>query len=283
MLVLCSATALEQIRTAVIRSGLRCSRIQDQENASGFHTIGANISGNIFTPKLAGWFKGLADAVKAKIEHDTDHKQVLIRSPQRVLCRVQMDEEDSGEILFIARAGDTVSPERKTDVPVIPVPTGLTDMFAKCKEDTGLRIKFMYMLWRYFNQTKFDDRLTLPAIRLMKHTNASSMRVRAYWSPAERAIVVQPNLFNATLDVFIEIFLHEMCHEAVTEINRTVDSNGGHGPVWASWMIKVGLNPLRYDKNSNDVYQDDDSRQARRQLVSIDKPKRVTKNPLLAR
>lgn len=132
---------------------------------------------------------------------------------------------------------------------------------------TGSRaayLDFMKKVWEYWNTHKFKGDMKLPDLGFLKDTGLS-MRTRGLWRhggmPPRRELLITPRLFNARFDVFAETFLHEMCHQAVSEINKVREtSNKGHGPLWASWMRKVGLEPNRYDKNDNIEYMTPEER-----------------------
>ena len=146
-------------------------------------------------------------------------------------------------------------------VPQIDVPERLHLEYAYAQQINApaYRIKFMKNLWEFFNKDKFGGRMPKPrAIQLMRNTtNGHKLSVRGRWFPMQRILEMAPRTFNAHFDFFAEIFLHEMCHEAVTDINRERQGDeGGHGPAWQAWMRKVGLNPRRYDPNPNEVYMD---------------------------
>ena len=136
------------------------------------------------------------------------------------------------------------------------------DRLSKCSEHTTktVLIMTMKMIWREFNKQKFGSQLREPAFGLMRNTG-SRMRVRAYWAPSKRLINVNPQLFNADADTFLEIFLHEICHQATSEISKDYSRElQGHGPTWQAWMRKVGLNPNRYDHRSNSEYADEQTK-----------------------
>jgi hypothetical protein len=97
--------------------------------------------------------------------------------------------------------------------------------------------------------------MQLPKLVLLKKQSAEAMRLRGRWWPGKRILEVAPRLYNASMNFFVEIFLHEMCHQAVSEIDRVNETvNKGHGPYWSKWMTHVGLNPLRFDPNDNTEY-----------------------------
>jgi predicted SprT family Zn-dependent metalloprotease len=142
-----------------------------------------------------------------------------------------------------------------TQVPHIPIPIKLADFYPKCGGLGGSQggILWMRNLWNFLNEQKFSGQLKMPNISYIK--NVARMRTRGYWRAHGRELKMAPRAFNAPLPAFVEIFLHEMCHQAVSEIDKTVDrTQQGHGPHWQQWMRKVGLNPSRYDHNDSDIY-----------------------------
>ena len=125
---------------------------------------------------------------------------------------------------------------------------------------------FMQHLWTHLNTTKFGNKLKLPNLEHMRTVPNVYLRTRAYWQSGSRRLVVSPRMFNLPLAGFVEIFLHEMCHQAVSDLDWATMSSeeksahhkeAGHGPNWKAWMVKVGLNPLRFDPRDNMQYQGD--------------------------
>lgn len=146
-------------------------------------------------------------------------------------------------------------------VPHIEIPERLQLEYAYAQriDNPAYRIKFMNNLWTYFNSAKFGGKLHKPkSIQLMPNTrNGNNLRTRGRWYPSHRILEMAPRTFNAHMEFFAEIFLHEMCHQAVTDVNKErSNEDGGHGPSWQTWMRHVGLNPRRYDPNPNEVYMD---------------------------
>lgn len=122
-------------------------------------------------------------------------------------------------------------------------------------DNKGARLTFNAKLWHYLNTTKFGGQMEVPNLRLLKAQGATKMRLRGRWSPAQRLLEVAPRLYNASQNFFVEVFLHEMCHQAVSEIDKVRENeNKGHGPQWSKWMRHSGLNPRRFDPNDNTVY-----------------------------
>lgn len=146
-------------------------------------------------------------------------------------------------------------------VPVTKISDTLEKMYtyAQASNNAAYYLRFCGALWDYLNGHKFGGHLTKPRIRLLKNVAGASLRRRAQWSPFHREIAVSPRLFNASENFFVEIFLHEMCHQAVSEIDKADNDPGerqqkGHGSFWSAWMRKVGLNPRRFDPNDNTTY-----------------------------
>lgn len=142
-------------------------------------------------------------------------------------------------------------------VPTTQLSPELEKMYKYCQsiDDTTYRLNFNKKLWAYLNAHKFGGRMTQPHLGLMKKVAALKMRVRGRWWPSKRLLEVSPRLYNASQNFFVEIFLHEMCHEAVSELDKVFSrEEAGHGSHWKAWMLKVGLNPLRFDPNDNTTY-----------------------------
>jgi predicted SprT family Zn-dependent metalloprotease len=156
------------------------------------------------------------------------------------------------------------------NVPVTHIPGNLEADYLRAQEKPKFRVKFMQDIWIYFNHTKFGNKLEHPTLVLMKGVDAAKMRTRGVWYPRLRELRMNPNTFNASQNLFLEIFLHEMCHQAVTEQAVRGDLSAaeiadnrkhkGHGTAWAAWMRKVGLNPLRFDPNENSTYMEEEER-----------------------
>ena len=124
-------------------------------------------------------------------------------------------------------------------------------------------------LWEHFNNLKFDNKLTKPIIRFTKDTG-ENFRVRGNYWPGRNMFGFNRRLVNAPYEKFKQIFLHEMCHQAVHVISRADETDwvqllGGkrdpHGPKWQDWMIKIGLNPSRLDHTKNEEYMHEEEKE----------------------
>lgn len=119
--------------------------------------------------------------------------------------------------------------------------------------------RFMLDLWTALNKEKFDGRLR-PVKKLMV-IPSNRNGLRAFWHPSYRLIVFGDLVFKAAWAKFHEVFLHEMCHQAVTDLDHggkaVVQEEGGHGPAWQAWMHHVGLEAKRYDDSTFSEYMSD--------------------------
>ncbi|QRE00244.1 hypothetical protein [Burkholderia phage BCSR5] len=171
-------------------------------------------------------------------------------------------------------------------VPHVAVPANLIKQYEWAQDDpqnTAFRLKFMKALWQHFNAAKFHGALQEPRFGLMKNMAAHKMRVRGRWWPLYHRLEMAPRIFNASPAFFFEIFLHEMCHQAVTQVDKMDNdpherANKGHGRYWQAWMKKVGLNPSRFDPNDNSTYLNKEEREAHdKKLQKLEQDKAAVK------
>lgn len=113
---------------------------------------------------------------------------------------------------------------------------------------------FLREAWHHYNKKYFDGKMELPNFKIDHHMDVAT-GTRGHWSPYKRQLMLAERVLLAPFPVFNEIFLHEMCHQAVTDVDKSRDlENGGHGPLWTKWMRHVGLEPTRYDDKDTIVY-----------------------------
>lgn len=155
------------------------------------------------------------------------------------------------EALRVPTNDDEISPNAK-------LPSDLADMYANCGSDTASRRRLLTKVWLYYNKHLFQSKMTKPDFNIMAKTEkAANFAVRGRWWASKRLLEMSVRTFNATETIFCEVLIHEMCHQAVSEIDRTVDTeNQGHGPKWKAWMHRVGQVPSQYDKYDNMEYMD---------------------------
>lgn len=159
-----------------------------------------------------------------------------------------------------------------SQVPVTHISDELVKFYTRAQNlpnDRMFRRRFIALLWHYLNKAKFSGLMKEPKFNLLNDQAAYRMRLRGRWWPKKRVLDIAPRLFNAHQDFFVEIMLHEMCHQAVSEIDHADwdTSEQGHGPYWRTWMTKVGLNPRRFDPNDNSTYMTEDEKEAHQELL----------------
>jgi|SRR5471030_99772 len=148
------------------------------------------------------------------------------------------------------------------NVPHISVDPKLEALFKRCQVFPELSLTFLKDLWIYLNVHKFQGKMHIPKLlRFMKNVRGTSLKTRGFWDGFYRELALSPRLLNHTFAFFVEVLLHEMCHQAVSEIDKVTDhSEGGHGHNWQAWMKKVGLNPRRYDPNERSTYMTEEEK-----------------------
>jgi len=139
-------------------------------------------------------------------------------------------------------------------------PSNLSLAFLKASGNTALRLPFCNKAWSYFNKTYFGNKLSPPLIKVSDTPPGKvSKYSRAAHFPGNdfktKFLWFASFLFNSRESFFVEIFLHEMCHQAALELSHNIDSSeGGHGSVWQKWMVDVGLDPRRFDPTEDAEY-----------------------------
>ena len=139
----------------------------------------------------------------------------------------------------------------------VKVPPAYSTAYLKASINTGHQVPYLRKIWEFLNKTKFAGKMVEPRLGVKESLGAG---VRAHYignrSFTAGTIEVARFLFNAREPFFLEVFLHEMCHQATREISRSLDmSENGHGAVWQQWMVDVGLDPRRFDPTDPAEYQ----------------------------
>lgn len=144
------------------------------------------------------------------------------------------------------------------------------DLYLKCgnhsafanSKTASMKLYYLHYAYNKANEAIFGNQLNIPEIYLMKTQKMQSFRGRGIWKAGRRQIGVSPRLFNAGEAHVLSTLIHEMCHQAVTEIDKVIDrSQGGHGPNWVAWMQKTGIPPSRYDTTDHMEYMTDAERE----------------------
>lgn len=161
---------------------------------------------------------------------------------------------------------ETTTESRKTDTSHlgnVKVPPAFETAFMKAQSSPPLMPKFCTKLYEHFNKEKFGGKLDPCPIKVSPKPPSGSKvgkHTRGYYQRGlnftNHHMWIGSFLFNARIEFFLEIFLHEMCHAAAYNISQSTDnSEQGHGPVWQGWMVKVGLDPRRFDITDDAEYK----------------------------
>lgn len=138
---------------------------------------------------------------------------------------------------------------------------GNARLFAKCTSGTVSQIRanqlvYLTHVWNNANKGLFDSKLIIPKISLLKAMK--NFRGLGYWRASTRDLKISPRMFNASQAQIVTTLVHEMCHQAVSEIDHVRDRTaGGHGPNWIAWMRKCGLDAHRYNTDDRTDFMSD--------------------------
>lgn len=216
---------------------------------------------------------GTAPKPARKPEPDRPKRPVVAPTPPEPPKKDESEDEDEEDKLLDA----------KGKAPRIPLPGNLVSEFEKIHRTAHLydrvnkvaAMTWVRNVWRWANTAKFGDQLTEPKFLIMKEVAGKRLRYRGWFAPrfkGFKTIKITPRLFYATDQHAAEVVLHEMCHQAVWDVNGReeylIESRiqRGHGPRWSKWMRSIGLNPARYDSTSNETYMSNTEKQQAERL-----------------
>lgn len=139
------------------------------------------------------------------------------------------------------------------------------------REDYPDDMAYLEALYAMINKDFFDNQLETPSFTWVKTKMGTADKFQGGHYVTQDKKLAMNRRFIMFPQVFIEILKHEMCHQAVAEIDQENEKRF-HGPIWRSWANKVGIDPkgtihitkemvdaMRTDseneyKNSNIVY-----------------------------
>ena len=140
-------------------------------------------------------------------------------------------------------------------------------------EDFSNPLDYVKALWNIYNEQYFDNRLDTPAFRWMKDTD----RVRTYAQFSYKLRKADGSIFDETisvnkkllrnLELLQDTLLHEMCHQAVVEIDN--DFSDKHGPLWKKWARSCGIDDsAKTDREIPKTYSEEEREIAQQQRNS---------------
>lgn len=147
-----------------------------------------------------------------------------------------------------------------THLAKVPTNPALKLLFAKAQASPALRLKYVEQALAFFNKDRFHGRM--PKIKVLVSASPpkgvkQDSKTRAFFMSSVKNpyFWFRDGLFNAQEDFVNEIILHEQCHQAVfVDLGKVETVDRGHGPAWKAWMVKVGLDPRRYDPTEDYTY-----------------------------
>ena len=134
---------------------------------------------------------------------------------------------------------------------------------------TKAKHDYLVMVWEKANDVLFSVRMLMPHFQMLKVMR--DVKSLGSWTPNKRLLKISPRLFNATQAHAITVIVHEMCHQAVSELDKVhsaLEGNGGHGPRWNNWMRHCGLSPDRYNKDDASTFLTEEEKDKRALLIS---------------
>lgn len=124
--------------------------------------------------------------------------------------------------------------------------------------------RFMLDLWKAANKESFGGKLR-PVKKFLVIPATGRFGIRAFWHSKYRILVFTNLVLKSSWEKFREIFLHELCHQAVTDVEyggkpHALGELAGHGPDWQAWMRRVGLEPKQYDDSTFSEYMTEEDK-----------------------
>ncbi len=191
-----------------------------------------------------------------------DHATSVIKEPdykdmKPMLINYKSDEPltDAEALPLWKKAASTVS---KIKMPVKEVPSKDTDKVAMAARDKqllkhghakayeqargsnnpALIVKWMHLAWTSLNHAYFKGAMREPVLVNITYAQERKAKVGGVWKAMDRHLCLGVTLFDGTELSVLKALLHEMCHQAVSEIDNLVGV--GHGVPWGRWMHTVG-------------------------------------------
>jgi hypothetical protein len=243
-----------------LEAALRQPEIVAMLRTYGFQDLSlSNIDGKASTYKFSEYNKKLLDKMFETPAITSNGKVAVYKIPSTGRIGVS---PSASMVRFI---DETLSTGREVDkshlAKDLEVPLAYEKAYYQAQAKESLRVQFCEKLFAYFNKEKFGGKLDTPTLLVSnKAPGKQSKTVRGVYygglNFTAGSLWMASFMFNARPPFFYEILLHEMCHLAVWNISKDADqSEAGHGPTWKSWMVKVGLDPRRFDPTDDTEMQ----------------------------
>lgn len=151
------------------------------------------------------------------------------------------------------------------------------------REEFSDDIKYVESLWNFYNDKYFDGLMEKPSILWLQHNSRFNIGAYGTTQLTRRGTVdsikLSPYLLR-DIDLLKEALLHEMCHQAVLEIDR--NTRDKHGPAWKKWAKKCGIpeitkgsKSLPYTQSEQEYLDNQEAENARKKQEMKDKLKKL--------
>lgn len=115
------------------------------------------------------------------------------------------------------------------------------ELFAKAYKTRNARAMLQWMEKIYLKLDKiyFEMELVRPILTILSVTEEHKWKCKGLWKANTRELSLGVSLFELDEFSVLKSLLHEMCHQAVTEVDCLVGI--GHSESWRRWMYRVGM------------------------------------------
>ncbi len=103
----------------------------------------------------------------------------------------------------------------------------------------ALCIKWMMHTWRALNRAFFKNEMVEPVFVCLSYAEMTKHKIGGVWKADSRQLCLGVLVFDNDELMVIKALVHEMCHQAVSELEHRVGV--GHGEWWGRRMYSCGL------------------------------------------
>lgn len=123
--------------------------------------------------------------------------------------------------------------------PVTDINAKFKAAFPQVKNDPKMLDGWLTKAWEWYNKKYAGGSLRKIPIRLQRNTK----RPKALGQYGRMWISIHPRALMVGVDLVLHILKHEMCHQAVWEVDHVNHERQGsdHGPVFFKWAEKFGV------------------------------------------
>ncbi len=130
---------------------------------------------------------------------------------------------------------------------------GVGDAWATIRgsNNPGAYLKWMTQMWHKLNRVYFKSEMQPPKLVYLTFAQEQSWKIGGCWRADSRELCLGNSVFERVELLALKAMLHEMCHQAVSELDRKVGV--GHGEAWGRRMYSVDLHVYLQTDITHDV------------------------------